>query len=618
MTPEEGNNHLQLQQDESTDLTAPETQPILIPDDEASFHEAAEAEDAELPETDYSAFTKADYAALLKELSQDSDVRKADQRVRQLKPFLTELRDRQRQESLDRFVADGGKAEDFHLKPDDHDLIIDGALKLIRDKRQRNIREQEEQRKTNLATKEALLVRLREVVERQDANRGFQDFKKIQTEWNNTGPVPQGFSQPLWASYHALVDRFFDQRSIYFDLLDLDRRKNLTAKTDLCERAEKLAEVSSVMQALRELHGLHQDWRRLGPVPKEDKDAIWAWFRTASQAVYKRRDEHAREVTERHQKNAAVKAAILEKLTALVEFESGSIKEWNARSAEITTVRQEWENAGPVDRKQGRDLTRMFWALFKKFHQKKGQFFKQLDAVRDENLRQKQALIDQVVALKESPDMAKAAEEIKELQRKWKDIGPVPDKFRNKIFDEFRAHCDFFFTRMRDTRQEAGRQLDENARLRREIIARISGLSGSDHESAFRETVREYLSTGHVPAKDINSIRDAYEKAVDAFLETMPEEDGRREKLRLETQLMAVENDPAAGRKLMQEEQQLRRRIQQVENDLATLRNNMGFFSRSKNATQMLSEFQGNIDKLQEELNRLKSRLKMLRSMMPA
>lgn len=618
MSTQEGNEIQQPQQDDTTGHEAPEVQSGLLPDDEAAFHESAEAEDHDLPETDYSAYTKADFAALLNELSQESDARRADQRVRQLKPALNELRDRLRQEALERFVADGGKAEDFHLKPDDSDLVIDGALKLIRDKRQRNIREQEEQRKTNLAAKEALLVRLREVVERQDAARGFQEFKKIQTEWNNTGPVPQGYSQPLWASYHALVDRFFDQRSIYFDLLDLDRRKNLTTKTDLCERAEKLAEITSVMQALKELHVLHQDWRRVGPVPKDDKDAVWVRFRAASQVVYKRRDAHSREISERHQKNADVKAALLEKLTALAEFESGSIKEWNARSAEITALRQEWENAGPVDRKQGRELTRAFWALFKRFHQKKGQFFKQLDAGREENLRLKRALIDQVIALKESPDMAQAAEEIKELQRKWKEIGPVPDKFRNKIFDEFRAHCDFFFTRMRDSRQEAGRQLEENLSLKKAIVEKIAGLSGPDHEQSFRDAVREYLNVGHVPARDLNAIRDSYEKAVDVYLETIPDDDGRREKLRLETQLMAVENDPGAARKMMQEEQQLRRRIQQVENDLAVLKNNLGFFSRSKNADQLLSEFHGNISKLQDELARLRSRLKMLRSMMPA
>lgn len=605
----------------AADSSPIESNPALSADHQAASvsdhpdqNDSVESDVQDLPEVDYASYSKAEFAELLKELSQDPDIRKADRAVRQFRTQLDELREQERAAALSRFVEEGGKSEDFSWRPDNHDLVIDGALKLIREKRMRFNREQDDQRRHNLAAKNALLERLREVVELQNAKRGFEEFKKIQAEWNAAGPVPQGENEELWARYHALVDRFFDQRHIYFELLDLDRRKNSEAKTEICIRAERLAENPSLHQTLREINELHQEWKRIGPVVREDKDVLWNRFKAASDVIYRRRAEHEKGVAERHKANLVVREALIGRMDVLAAFESGSIKEWNARSVELQAVRQEWDGAGPIDRESARTINRKFWALFKKFHQKKGQFFKQLDSEREENLRLKRELVARVAELKDSADISSASEEIKALQRKWKEIGPVPDKFRTRIFDEFRGHCDHFFNRIRDNRQEAGRMLEENLQRKQALIGRIASLNGARDESAFRESVREFLSIGHVPARDLRELRERFDQDVERYLLTCPDEDGTRDRLRTEAQRMAVEVDPGAARKIQQEEQQLRRQIQQVENDLAVLKNNLGFFARSKNAAQFLSDFQSNVDRQQAELDRLKSRLKLLRS----
>ncbi len=579
-----------------------------------AVEEEPQEADETVEEIDYAGYSKGDFARLLKELSQENDLRRADQIARQVKPLIDELREQERLVALDRFVADGGKAEDFSLRSDDNDLVIDGALKLIREKKVRYNREQDEQRSQNLVKKEALLVKLREVVEQEDATAGYQQFKKLQEEWRAIGPVPTAQIKPLWASYHALVDRFFDNRKIHFELLELDRRRNLEAKVELCIRAEKAAGLDSLNLALREVNELHNEWRHIGPVQRKEKEPIWARFKAASDKVYDRRDTHAKERSVKHKENLALKLQVIEKVEPFATFQSESLKEWNARTQELTALKEEWEAIGPVDRKQTKDINKKFWSAFKSFFQHKGQYFKKLDAEREGNLALKRALVDQVIALQDNEDWSGTAEKIKQLQRDWKEIGPVPEKMRNKIYDEFRAACDHFFNRLRDSSQQADREMEENQKQKESVLSEMEALSGTEAMDAFRQLSDRFSSIGHVPRKSVTVIREKYEKAVARFTATLPEADGQRDKFSLELSLAGMKGDPDAGRRLQQQEQQLRRKLQQAENDLAVLKNNLEFFARSRNAEQLRADFQVKIDAAAAEVTALRSRLKLVRA----
>lgn len=577
-------------------------------------HQDADEVAEPVEEVDYSGYSKGDFARLLKELSQDADIRHADQVSRQARTHLDELREQERGLALQRFIAGGGKEEDFILRADDNDLVIDGAYKLIREKKNRYNREQDEQRNQNLNKKEALLAKIREVVEREDAASGFQEFKKLQEEWRATGPVPAAQIKPMWASYHALVDRFYDHRKIHFELIELDRRKNLDAKIELCIRAEKAAALDSLNTALREVNELHNEWRHIGPVPREEKEAVWARFKAASDQVYDRRDAHVKERSVKHKENLVLKMQVIEKAEPFAAFQSESMKEWNARTQELTAIKAEWEAIGPVDRKQTKEINKRFWTAFKSFFQHKGQFFKKLDAEREGNLAQKRDLVDQANALKDNEDWNGTAEKVKALQRQWKEIGPVPEKMRNKIFDEFRVACDHFFNRLRDSSQQAERELDEHLKQKTVVLAEMELLSGAEAMEAFRASSEKFNAIGHVPRKSVGAIREQYDKAVTRFTSTLPEEGGLRDKFALELSLAGMKGDPDAGRRLQQQEQQLRRKIQQAENDLAVLKNNLEFFARSKNAAQLRTDVQVKIDAASAEVASLKAKLKLVRA----
>jgi len=455
------------------------------------------------------------------------------------------------------------------------------------------------------------------VVER-DEKGSFQEFKKLQEEWRTIGPVPQAFNKDIWANYHALVDRFYDHRNIYFELLDLDRRKNLEAKKELCNRAERLSASGSenipLSSALREVNELHQEWKHVGPVPNEEKEQIWQRFRSASAKVYERRDAHLKEVGAKLSSNRTAKLELLEKVSLLKDFESNLIKEWNLKSTEVVGFQQTWSAIGPVERSRTKEINRQFWSSIKSFYIRKSKFFKKLDSERQENLAKKRALIDQVIALKESNDLNSAISKVKQIQLAWKEIGPVPEKVNNKIFNEFKTACDHFFNLRRNATEEAGRAFQDNLTAKLGIINEIKVLAGVEMVDQVKELVIAYHSTGYVPKNRVEGIQNDFQAAINTFLATLPQEDHFRDNTALEMEMLSAPNDPNASRRLQQQEMTMRKKLNAAENELALLRNNLEFFARSKNADAVREEFRVRIAAAEAEVNQIKSRLRLIRS----
>lgn len=583
----------------------------------ASHEPEVEVEADEWKSIDFATMAKKDFVTLLKELTKETDVRKIDFVLKESRYHFDELRDRSRAEALLRFQAEGGLPDDFDYRPDDVDIAFDATYRLLRDKRNQFFKNQELQRAENLYKKQQLLEQLRHLVDGEDSGASFNAFKNIQQEWKGTGPVGPAHARELWASYHALVDRFYDHRNIYFELKELDRKKNLVAKIELCERAEQLAKVDSIREAVKELNELHEEFRHIGPVPAEDKEALWTRFKAASDGVYARRDAHVEELQKQLGANLQAKEQVVTEVAAFTTFQSDRIKDWNQKTQEILGLQKKWESIGAVPRAKTKDINRKFWAAFKSFFNNKSGFFKKLDSERDANLKSKQALVDRARQLQDSQDWESTSNELKQLQVQWKEIGPVPEKLREKIYQEFKEACDKFFGQRRGLKEQEEAGFEENLKRKQEICDQLTKLAVEKSGSLDRlhELQAQFNEIGFVPRKSMAAIRQRYNQAVEQFmnsLEGVSEKD--KQKFRLEVELDGLRGDPQGGRKLQHKEQHLRKRISKAENDLATLRNNLEFFGRSKNADKVRAEFSEKIRLASEELDAMRAELKILRS----
>ncbi|MEX2234963.1 MAG: DUF349 domain-containing protein [Cyclobacteriaceae bacterium] len=582
--------------------------------DEA-FDETLEDEDHK--HVDYSHYSKPQLITLVKELAKENNFKKIDAILKEIKPLYDDVCEKEKSAALEKFTSGGGEAGSFDYKSDELDNAFDAQLKLIRDRRTQFFRQQEEQKNENLRRKQELIEKLRVLVDAPDNTHQFEAFKELQKEWRSIGPIPGTQAKTLWANYHALVDRFYDNQSIYFELKELDRKKNLESKIELCARAERLAKVEIIKDAIRELNELHQEFKHLGPVPVEEKEAIWQRFKAASDSVYAKRDAYLHNLQHELQQNLELKIKYGDDTQTYATFTSDRIKEWNEKTKEILDLQKKWEVVGGLPRAKAKDVNKKFWSAFKSFFNNKNIFFKKLDEEREQNLQFKNELVKQALELKESLDWDKTSNDLKTLQQKWKDVGPVPEKFREKVFKEFKDACDYFFAQKRGQMGKVEQEQIDNLNLKTAICEALEKHSsdGTAAVELLRDLQDRYNTVGFVPRKDISVIKNRYHDAVDKFVAAIPNlTEDEKSRVVLENQLSDLKKDPMADRKIYQKEQAIRKKISKAENDIALWRNNLEFFGKSQNADKVRDEFNDKIRTATEHLKELKQQLKLLRT----
>lgn len=580
-------------------------------------HDPEDHHDEDQDHPDYSNFTKVQLVETLKALVTETDFKKIDSIAREIKPVGDELREKERTAALNRYILDGGTPDGFEFKGDELDATFDALIKSIRDRKHQHAKNRDDQKNQNLNKKLEILEKLRELTDSQEVTNQFDQFKELQKEWKATGAVPAMQARSLWANYHALIDRFYDNQSIYFELKELDRKKNLEAKVELCVRAERLSEVERIKEAIRELNELHHEFKHIGPVPMEDKEIVWQRFKAASDAVYTRRDEFLKNLNQELALNAERKKALCEEVMTFAEFQSDRIKDWNTKTKEILELQKKWEALGGMPRNKARDINKKFWTAFKTFFSNKNIFFKKLDEERGQNVEKKKVIIQRALELKESNDWEKTSNELKNLQVQWKEIGSVPEKLRQKLFLEFKEACDFFFEQRRNQQGKKDEEQEENLKAKESICAMLEKHADekTSTEDLLRDLEAQFNAIGFVPKNKISVIRTRYHNAIDRFVNSIAGvSDDDKGKLKLESQIQELKNDPMADQKIYQKEQIIRKKITKTENDLAVWRNNLEFFARAKNGEKVREEFNAKIDEASDHLQQLKQQLKLLQT----
>ena len=563
---------------------------------------------------DYSNYSKKQLVQVLESLSNDDNFPQIGRILKETRKSYDEIASDERAAAFEKFVADGGEKDGFEYKPDELDLRFQKAFDKLKERRDEFFNNLEAAKEDNLQKKTALLDKLRELVDSEETGSSLKVLKDIQTKWREIGPVPSSQLKNLWANYNALLDRFYDNRSIYFELKELDRKKNYDLKLELCERAEQLAAGDDLGELIRQLNDMHEEFKHIGPVPVGVQDAIWERFKSASDKIYARRKEYFEQLKEVQKANLIAKEAISEKLNLFSSFDSDRITEWNEKTKEIIQLQKEWEAIGSIPKEKAKKINKQFWTAFKSFFVKKGVFFKKIEEERKENLRLKQELLEKAEALKDSEDFRGASEELKKLQARWKEIGPVPEKHRNEIFNKFKKACDHFFARRRSKSENAEKEYIENLNKKTSLCAELEGMtkSGKIDMDRVKAIEAEWSTIGYVPKVNIRSIQKRYTDAIEKITGQASISENEKHKLRFMAQFNPSSYGPGADKMIQKKEGLLRRKISTLENDINVWRNNIDFFTSSKNADRLKREFQVKIDEANTELKNLKEQLKVI------
>ena len=462
------------------------------------------------------------------------------------------------------------------------------------------VQELEKNKEENYQAKLAVIEDLKNLVEAsEDLKETFPKFREIQNRWRAIGPVPQAKMKDLYDTYQHYVEMFYDYVKINKEFRDLDFKKNLESKEKLCEKAEALADEEDVVGAFRTLQKLHEQWKELGPVSKEFRDSIWERFRAATAVINKKHQSFFESQKGSQKENFEAKSALCDKVEEIAKTEVKDSTTWNTLTKEIENIQKEWRKIGFASKKENQRVYDRFRAACDEFFAKKREFYSDFKNQMQDNLSRKVELCEKAEALKESTDWKKASEEFIELQKQWKEIGPVSRKKSEQVWKRFRAACDEFFNNRDKHAGSQNSEQNENLAKKRDLIDEIRNFavdSVDDARAALREFQDRWNAIGFVPFKEKTRIQDAYHKALNEKFAEFREGASRY--------------GGKAERAVRSERDRLVQKFMKKEQEIATWENNMGFFSQSKNAEALLEELNKKIDIARQELASLEEEIK--------
>lgn len=558
--------------------------------------------------------TKQEVLERVKEIAHSAEVPNKEE-LDMLKTIFYKIHLAERDAQTKEYLAAGGDPEKYVLLPDDTEEAFKAEMQIIKEKRAKIFLQQEEEKQENLAKKLEIIEKIKAMTTSpEEANKSYQEFKTLQQEWKEIKAIPADKANEVWKNYQLYVEQFYDLLKLNNEAREYDFKKNLEAKTKLCEAAEKLAEEPDVISAFHQLQDLHQEYREIGPVAKELREEIWTRFKNASTVINKKHQQHFEDLRAKEEENLAKKTALCEKIEAINLKEKKQASDWEDATKTIIEIQGEWKKIGFAPQKMNVKIFERFRIANDEFFSKKADFFKNIKSQYAENLEKKQKLVEKAKLLADSTDWKKTGDKLIQMQREWKNIGFVPRKQGDQLWKEFLGACNKFF----DARNKlnAGARSEEHANLdkKREIIAKLNELvenAGEHLQKNMQDLIAQYNAVGHVPFKEKDKVYQEYHEVMDKLYKTVRSNNAKRHIHNFKNNLKNVAEKGVNA--LDNERGRLLRRYDQLRAEITTYENNLGFLNAaSKKGNSLVEEMNRKVEKLKEDLKLVKEKIKAI------
>ena len=613
----------QISEHKATEQVAPESadfaeedaaldaeQAGLSLDEETAEEQAAD----DVDKSDLSGKSKQELVDMFTELLENEPVQTLRKSVEAIKIAFYKLHRAEVDAARKAFEAAEGEGAEFTPQVDALEVRLKDLFKVYRQRRDEYIANLDNIKEENLRTKLAIIDELKELVTSDETlNNTFSKFRELQQRWKDTGVVPQAKVKDLWETYNLHVENFYNFIKINKELRDLDLKKNYEQKLSLCEQAEALMVEPSIVDAFQKLQKLHDEWRETGPVANEYKETLWERFKAASGRINKQHQEYFENLKQEQLKNLELKRELCAKTEALAEQPYTSRKEWNKSSERLLEIQKIWRTIGFAPKKDNTRIYERFRQACDRFFEAKREFYAGVKSEMEHNLQVKQEICEAAEALQNSEDWKHATEEIIALQAKWKSVGTVSRRYADQIWKRFRTACDTFFERKAQHFASVEDVYENNLKMK---MALLEEMKAADVKAGGYELIKEFQrrwsEVGYVPIKHKESLQKQYKEAVDAMFGVLRGSERDRSMNRFKERLQGMKG--AGDKRLRNERERLYNKVRQMEQDIALLENNIGFFSKSKNAEAMIADIREKIANSKRELQTTIEKIQLIDS----
>ena len=558
--------------------------------------------------------TKADVLHRLQDIAHGEEVPQKDE-VEYLKSSFYKLHVAEREAKLKAYLDAGGDPEQYQYTPDEQEEAFKAEMGIIKEKRAKVFKEQEAEKQENLTKKLAIIDRIKAMVTTPDeANKNYKEFKALQEQWREIKNVPADKANELWRNYQLYVEQFYDMLRLNSEAREYDFKKNLELKTALCEAAEKLADEEDVISAFHQLQKLHQEYREIGPVAKEQREEIWNRFKAASSVINKRHQQHFEGVRAKEEDNLARKTVLCEKVEAIAAEENKGSGDWEKHTKQIIDIQTEWKTIGFAPQKMNVKIFERFRAACDDFFGRKAAYFKGLKETFKENAEKKRALIEKAKELQSSTEWKSTSDKFIALQKEWKTIGMVPKKLGDQLWEEFLAACNTFFEARNAAGAGARGEERENLEKKQGIIEQLKALAtetGEEVAEKVQKLVDEYNTVGHVPYKEKDKLYKEYHAVLDKLYKDLNISVAKRKLNNFKQNRTSVAE--RGENALDNERTRLFRQYENLKSEIQTYENNLGFLNASsKKGNSLIDEMNRKVQKLKDDMNLIREKIKAI------
>jgi len=552
----------------------------------------------------------------VKEIAHAEEVPQKDE-VEYLKTTFYKLHIAEREEQQKAYLEAGGDPNTYVVTPDEDEEAFKAEMGIIKERRQQQFREQEAEKEENLKKKLDIIEKLKAMVTSpEEASKTYQEFKALQQEWKEIKNVPAERANELWRNYQLYVEQFYDLLKLNSEARELDFKKNLEAKTHLCEAAEKLAEEEDVISAFHQLQKLHQEYREIGPVAKELREEIWQRFKAASTVINKRHQQHFEDLRAREEENLTKKTALCEKVEAICAEENKNSADWERHTKEIIEIQAEWKTIGFAPQKMNVKIFERFRAACDTFFANKAEHFRTMKDTFRENVEKKRALIEKAKALQDSTEWRSTSDKLIALQKEWKTIGMVPKKLGDQLWEEFLGACNKFFEARNAQGADQRNEERQNLEKKLDVIERLKKAAeeaGDELQATVQQLVEEYNSIGHVPFREKDKLYKQYHEVLDKLYKEMNVNVAKRRLNKFKDNLKQVAE--RGEQALDSERARLMRQYEAIKQEVQTYENNIGFLSAaSKKGNTLIDEMNRKVQKLKDDMQLVLEKIKAIDS----
>jgi hypothetical protein len=571
-------------------------------------------------ELQYSTLSKEELLAAAEELVHATDVKKAYNQLQAIRNALDDLLDQERPGMIRTWVEAGNDPRDFVAPADNTKQSIQQIITAFKKRREDERKRAEEEKLHNLKQKQLILDKIKALVDSEENDQSLNALREYMRQWKEVRQIPKEYQDELYAAYKFQVDKFYNQLSVFNELKELDKDKNLELKIDLIKRAEQLKDEPNIRKALLQLNKYHDDWKNTGPVRAEISEDIWKRFKAASDIVIDAKKAEQATIDAERQQNLDKKIVLIERAETSIAVVPTQPKEWAKIGKELDELMAEWKKIGPVPTDKNEEIWTKFKAIRNQYYGERKHFFKDLNSSKKDNLTKKEALCDKAESLKDSNEFMKTSDALAKLQDEWKTVGPVPEDQNDLVWKRFRTAFDHFYARKNEWFKQ--RKQEESGAIvkKKEVILGLEALKSNetiDHQTLFNELKvwqKQWNDAGFISGKSYQQMNKTYQALADEIFNRYRSASNNQRNSNQKEHFSNLATSTDGQKRLQLEERKIKEKITKFKDEIATMENNKSFFKHSKNAGAFVKQFDDNIAKATEQIAKAEQELKLLKS----